>query len=106
VLDLDAEELEAEAVVEAPELTLGVEEEEPVVPEVPDLLGLAWAELLEFEEVWVAVEVALESPEVEVLDVSLVVLLTEPLSPVALTVSALGLSPPLKSVTYQPEPLS
>jgi len=103
VLDLDAEELEAEAVVEAPELTLGVEEEEP---EVPDLLGLAWAELLELEEVWVAVEVALESPEVEVLDVSLVVLLTEPLSPVALTVSALGLSPPLKSVTYQPEPLS
>lgn len=103
MLDLDAEELEAEAVVEAPELTLGVEEEEP---EVPDLLGLAWAELLEFEEVWVAVEVALESPEVEVLDVSLVVLLTEPLSPVALTVSALGLSPPLKSVTYQPEPLS
>lgn len=103
MLDLDAEELEAEAVVEAPELTLGVEEEEP---EVPDLLGLAWAELLELEEVWVAVEVALESPEVEVLDVSLVVLLTEPLSPVALTVSALGLSPPLKSVTYQPEPLS
>jgi hypothetical protein len=106
VLDLDAEELEAAAEVEAPTLTLGAEEEEPEEPEDTEVFVLTWAELLELEEVWLAVVAALESPEVEVLDVSLVVLLTEPLSPVALTVSALGLSPPLKSVTYQPEPLS
>lgn len=97
------------------ELVLDVEVDElPVLPEplelpeLPDDVALEEVDVLDAGEAWPTVLAPLESAEDEdvVLAPSLVVLLAAPLSLVELTVSALGLSPPLKSVTYQPEPLS
>ena len=96
------------------ELVLDVEVDElPVLPEplelpeLPDDVALEEVDVLDAGEAWPTVLAPLESAEEEVMVApSLVVLLAAPLSLVELTVSALGLSPPLKSVTYQPEPLS
>ena len=101
--------------VEEEVLALDVEVDElPVLPEpleapeFPDEVALEEVDVLDAGEAWPTVLAPLESVE-EVdaaLAPSLVVLLAAPLSLVELAVSALGLSPPLKSVTYQPEPLS
>jgi len=110
--DLGAEEPE---VVEEEVLALDVEVDElPVLPEpleapeFPDEVALEEVDVLDAGEAWPTVLAPLESVEEEdaALVPSLVVLLAAPLSLVELAVSALGLSPPLKSVTYQPEPLS
>jgi len=101
------------------ELVLDVEVDEVLVlpvlpaeplepPELPDEVALEGVDVLDAGEAWPSVPSPLESAEEEDVarEPSPAVLLAAPLSLVELTASALGLSPPLKSVTYQPEPLS